>query len=111
MATSQAGPSNLSRGQNSESPFFRALNAPVVVMPLPLVEPEASKPRVGDPKVPQGLEPLAWPLHTSTGEWAWLNEETFYDIHDLVTLHGKRQEFFFFTGLTEETPQMMNCTP
>ena len=91
MATSQAGPStiaNLPHGQNLDS-FFRALSAPAVAPLLP-IDLEAPMPRVGDPQVPQGLKPLEWPLHTSTGEWAWLNGKTFYDIHDLVTLHGKR---------------------
>lgn len=94
MATSQAGSStisNFSCGQNSDySSFFRTLSAPFVAPPLLPVEPEAPMPRVGDPQAPQGLKPLAWPLHTSTGKWAWLNGKTFYDIHDLVTLHGKR---------------------
>ena len=45
-------------------------------------------PRVGNPAVSEGLEPLAIPIYTSTGHWEWLNGQTFYDIRDLVTIRG-----------------------
>lgn len=73
--------------ENPESSFFRALNAPFIPTPF-LDEPGSGMPRVGNPIVPEELEPLAIPIYTSTGNWEWLNGQPFYDIHDLITLHG-----------------------
>jgi hypothetical protein len=70
-----------------ESSFFRALNAPFVFTPF-LSDESARMPRVGNPAVSNGLDPLAIPIYTATGDWEWLNEHAFYDIHDLATLHG-----------------------
>ena len=71
-----------------QSSFFHALNAPFVPTPFLEDEPRSGMPSVADPAVPKGLELLAVPIYTSTGEWEWLNNHIFYDIRDLATLHG-----------------------
>jgi len=78
--------------------FFRALNAPFVATPFLNGETSAPIPRVGNPEVPPGHEPLALPIFTSTGEWEWINEQTFYDIHELAVLHGKLGRKFLRLG-------------
>src|SRR5260221_5318919 len=80
-------------GHSTESPhqnkssFFRALNAPFTPTPFFEDEPGPRMPRVGDPATSKGLEPLAIPIYTSTGQWEWLNGQTFCGIRDLATLH------------------------
>jgi hypothetical protein len=92
--------------------FFRALNAPFVATPFLNGETSAPIPRVGNPEVPPGHEPLALPIFTSTGEWEWINEQTFYDIHELAVLHGKLRRKFSTLGhgIEKSMSQTIDCT-
>lgn len=95
MNTSPAATLNHSEPiqENAGSSFFRSLSAPFVATPFLNAETNVPMPRVGNPEVPPGHEPLALPIFTSTGEWEWLNGQTFYDIHDLAVLHGEWSSF------------------